>query len=124
MSDRPADKPPVNSLRGLLPFVRPHRGLVAAWLGALAFSSGATLTLPVAVRFMIDQGFAEGSSVDRWFALLLAVAVVLALATAARFYFVTLLGERLVADLRRSALKKVLDGKIDLAQANACTVGD
>ncbi|PRH81612.1 ABC transporter transmembrane domain-containing protein [Arenimonas caeni] len=108
MSEQPAAKPPVNSLRGLLPFVRPHRGLVAAWLGALAFSSGATLTLPVAVRFMIDQGFAEGSSVDRWFALLLAVAVVLALATAARFYFVTLLGERVVADLRRALYSHLL----------------
>lgn len=108
MSERPADKPPVNSLRGLLPFVRPHRGLVAAWLGALAFSSGATLTLPVAVRYMIDQGFAEGSSVDRWFALLLAVAIVLALATAARFYFVTLLGERVVADLRRALYAHLL----------------
>ena len=98
----PADKPPVNSLRGLLPFLRPHRGLLAAWLAALVFSSGATLALPVAVRHMIDQGFAAGSSVDRWFALLLAVAVVLAMATAARFYFVTLLGERVVADLRRT----------------------
>ena len=45
MTDPAPAKPPVNSLRGLLPFVRPHRGLVAAWLGALAFSSGATLTL-------------------------------------------------------------------------------
>ena len=108
MSERPADKPPVNSLRGLLPFLRPHRGLVVAWLAALVFSSSATLALPVAVRHMIDQGFAAGSSVDRWFALLLAVAVVLALATAARFYFVTLLGERVVADLRRALYSHLL----------------
>jgi ATP-binding cassette subfamily B protein len=51
---------------------------------------------------MIDQGFVAGSSVDRWFALLFAVAVMLALATAARFYFVSLLGERVIADLRRA----------------------
>ena len=108
MSERPADKPPVTSLRGLLPFLRPHRGLLAAWLAALVFSSGATLALPVAVRHMIDQGFAAGSSVDRWFALLLAVAVVLAMATAARFYFVTLLGERVVADLRRALYSHLL----------------
>ena len=102
MTPTPADKPPVSSLRGLWPFVRPHRGLVLAWLAALAFSSSATLALPVAVKHMIDQGFEAGGSIDRWFALLLAVAVALALATAARFYFVTLLGERVVADLRRA----------------------
>jgi ATP-binding cassette subfamily B protein len=102
MSDTPAARPPMNSLRGLLPFLRPHRGLLALWLGALAASSSATLMLPVAVKHMIDQGFSSGGSVDRWFALLFAVAVLLALATAARFYFVSLLGERVVADLRRS----------------------
>ena len=102
--DTAAPKPPVNSLRGLLPFLRPHRPLLASWLAALALSSGATLTLPVAVKYMIDEGFGAGQSVDKWFALMLlvAVAVVLALATAARFYFVSLLGERVIADLRRT----------------------
>ncbi len=100
--DTAAPKPPVNSLRGLLPFLRPHRPLLASWLAALALSSGATLTLPVAVKYMIDEGFAAGNSVDKWFALMLVVAVVLALATAARFYFVSLLGERVIADLRRT----------------------
>ncbi len=100
--DTAAPKPPVNSLRGLLPFLRPHRPLLAGWLGALALSSVATLTLPVAVKYMIDEGFAAGNSVDKWFALMFLVAVVLALATAARFYFVSLLGERVIADLRRS----------------------
>ena len=102
MSDTPTPRPPLNSLRGLLPFLRPHRPLLACWLVALALSSSATLALPVAVKNMIDQGFAAGSSVDRWFALLFAVAVLLALATAARFYFVSLLGERVIADLRRT----------------------
>ena len=102
MSEDTAPKPPVNSLRGLLPFLRPHRPLLASWLGALALSSGATLVLPVAVKYMIDEGFAAGNSVDRWFGLMFVVAVVLALATAARFYFVSLLGERVIADLRRT----------------------
>ena len=100
--DTAAPKPPVNSLRGLIPFLRPHRPLLASWLAALALSSGATLTLPVAVKYMIDEGFAAGNSVDKWFALMLVVAVALALATAARFYFVSLLGERVIADLRRT----------------------
>ena len=90
------------SLRGLLPFLRPHRVLLASWLAALAFSSSATLFFPVAFKHMIDQGFARGTSVDRWFILLFVVAVVLALATAARFYFVSLLGERVIADLRQT----------------------
>ncbi|HEX4853809.1 ABC transporter transmembrane domain-containing protein [Arenimonas sp.] len=102
MTDTPTPRPPLNSLRGLLPFLRPHRPLLLCWLVALALSSSATLMLPVAVKYMIDQGFVAGSSVDRWFALLFAVAVLLALATAARFYFVSLLGERVIADLRRT----------------------
>jgi ATP-binding cassette, subfamily B, bacterial len=98
-----ATKAPVGRLRALWPFVRAHRGLFAAWLAALAASSVATLSLPVAFRTMIDEGFAAGggAAIDRAFLLLFAVALVLALATAARFYFVSLLGERVVADLRR-----------------------
>ena len=101
MSEPTPARAPVNSLRGLLPFLRPHRSLLAAWLAALAFSSSATLALPVAVKHMIDQGFRAGGEIDRWFVLLFAVAVALGLATAARFFFVSLLGERVVADLRR-----------------------
>ena len=90
------------SLRGLFPFLRPHRGTMIAWLLSLAVSSSATLFFPYAFKQMIDQGFAAGNSVDRWFVLLFVVAVVLALATAARFYFVSLLGERVIADLRQA----------------------
>jgi ATP-binding cassette, subfamily B, bacterial len=99
----PAGRAQVGRLRALWPFVRAHRGLFAAWLAALAVSSTATLSLPVAFRTMIDQGFAAGggAAIDRAFGLLFTVALVLALATAARFYFVSLLGERVVADLRR-----------------------
>ena len=99
----PMPKAPVASLRNLFPFLRPYRPLIAAWLGFLALSSVATLSLPVAVRLMIDHGFSgeDPSSIDRWFVGLLLVAGVLALATAGRFYFVALLGERVVADLRQ-----------------------
>ena len=102
MTDAPSAKAPIGSLRTLWPFVRRHRTLFVAWLVALAASSAATLSLPVAVRTMIDQGFAQGggAAIDRAFLLLFAVAVALALATAARFFFVSLLGERVVADLR------------------------
>ncbi|MFD0738608.1 ABC transporter transmembrane domain-containing protein [Lysobacter koreensis] len=102
MTDTRPTKAPIGSLRTLWPFVRKHRGLLAAWLVALAASSTATLSLPLAFRTMIDQGFAQGGggAIDRAFVLLFTVAVSLALATAARFFFVSLLGERVVADLR------------------------
>ncbi|UKE71650.1 ABC transporter transmembrane domain-containing protein [Xanthomonas graminis] len=90
----------LGSLRPLWPFVQRQRGLFGAWLLALAVSSSATLSLPVAVRQMIDHGFSDSSRINQSFALLFAVAVVLAIATALRFYFVSLLGEKVVADLR------------------------
>jgi ATP-binding cassette subfamily B protein len=101
---------PLARLRALLPFVRPYRHLVAAWLGFLALSSAATLSLPVAIRLMIDRGFggADPSGIDRWFAGLLGVATLLAIATAGRFYFVSLLGERVVADLRERLFRHLL----------------
>lgn len=107
MSDASPAKAPIGSLRTLWPFVRRHRNLFIAWLVALAASSAATLSMPAAFRTMIDHGFAPGAAaagsgaIDRAFLLLFAVAAALALATAARFFFVSLLGERVVADLRR-----------------------
>ena len=99
-SPTPAPKAPIGSLRALWPFVRRHSGLFMAWLLALACSSAATLSLPVAFRRMIDHGFSSGDDIDRTFGFVLLVILALALATAARFFFVTLLGERVVADLR------------------------
>lgn len=93
-------KPKLGTLRALWPFVRQHGGLFTAWLLALALASAATLSLPVAFRQMIDNGFTDGANINRAFLFLFVVAVVLALASAARFYFVSLLGEKVVADLR------------------------
>ncbi len=96
----PDARAPIGSLRTLWPFVMRQKGLFAAWLVALAASSTATLALPVAVRHVIDRGFSSGSNIDTTFAMVLLVALALAFATAARFFFVSLLGERVVADLR------------------------
>lgn len=96
----PTPKPRLGTLRALWPYVMRERGLFAAWLVALACASAATLSLPVAFRRMIDQGFSSGSNIDRAFGFLFGVALLLAFASAARFYFVSLLGERVVADLR------------------------
>lgn len=96
----PKPKAKLGTLRALWPFVRQHAGLFTAWLLALALASAATLSLPVAFRQMIDNGFTDGANINRAFLFLFVVAVVLALASAARFYFVSLLGEKVVADLR------------------------
>ena len=93
-------KAKIGVLRTLAPFLGRQRGLVIAWLVALAAFSTATLSLPVAVRLMIDRGFSDAANVNLAFAVLFAVALALALATALRFFFVSLLGERVIADLR------------------------
>ncbi|WP_113169347.1 ABC transporter transmembrane domain-containing protein [Agrobacterium sp. fls2-241-TYG-188a] len=89
-------------LASLFPYLKRYRGLVAAALFALVLSSATTLALPLAVRRIIDHGFegADGAMINSYFAMLLAIAVVLALASAMRYYYVMTIGERVVADLR------------------------
>ncbi|MFT3756677.1 MAG: ABC transporter transmembrane domain-containing protein [Pseudoxanthomonas sp.] len=94
-------KPTLSKLRALWPFVRKHSVLFCAWLIALGVASAATLTFPQAARRMIDEGFSNASNIDRAFAFLFVVSLVLALSSAARFFFVSVLGEKVVADLRQ-----------------------
>ena len=81
--------------------------MIAAALAALIVSAAATLAVPLAVRRMIDVGFSgiEPGLVDKYFATLLGVGLILALASAARFYCVNWLGERVVADIRTDIFK-------------------
>jgi ATP-binding cassette subfamily B protein len=90
-------------LRSLVPYVGRYPGLVAAALVSLAVAALTTLTLPLAVRRMIDHGFtsADTTFVANYFSMLIAIAALLALASACRYYFVITLGERVVADLRQ-----------------------
>ena len=89
-------------LAALKPYVFAHPGHVAAALTALVVSAVAMLSVPMAVRRMIDFGFgsANGGMIDQYFAMLLAVGGILAISIASRFYFVNWIGERVVADLR------------------------
>jgi ATP-binding cassette, subfamily B, bacterial len=107
--DRPKAKS-VQPLRALWPFVKPYRGKLALALLALGVAAGASLSLPAAVGQMIDHGFsaADARLIDRYFVVLFAVAAVLAVATPLRFYFVTLLGERVMADLRDALYRHLL----------------
>lgn len=86
----------------LVPYALRYKARIAAALLALSLAAAATLTVPYAVRQMIDNGFREQSAgtVNAYFSAMVAVVAVLAVASGLRFYFVTTLGERVVADLR------------------------
>lgn len=80
-----------------------YPGRVAAASAALLVTSAATLAIPSGFRLIIDKGFSAGADVEalgRWFQYLLLIVLVLAIGTACRFYFVSWLGERVVADIR------------------------
>jgi ATP-binding cassette, subfamily B, bacterial len=94
-------------LLALKPYLFRHKGMLAAAFAALLVSAGATLAVPMAVRRMIDLGFSgiEPDLIDKYFATLVGIGLILALASAARFYCVNWLGERVVADIRRDVFK-------------------
>ncbi len=101
-AEAPKRKLKLRPLASLLPYVRRYRGRALAALGALVLAALTTLVVPIAVRRMIDFGFtARGIElINSYFLVMIAVAAVLAFASAARYYLVTTLGERIVADLR------------------------
>ena len=100
----------LSPLLGLAPFLKPY------WLRwiwtflALIIAAGTTLTLPVAFRYLIDSGFSSGKSehIDHYFLALFGLSVILATATALRFYFVSWLGERVTADVRSAIYAHIL----------------
>jgi len=106
---RPTSKR-LSSLKSIWPFVRPYRGQMLLALLALGISSAAALSLPAAVGQMIDHGFSasDAALIDRYFIALFGVAAVLAIATPLRFYFVSVLGERVMADLRDAVYQRLL----------------
>ncbi len=99
---RPPRKLKVRPLLLLLPYVRRYSGRALAALVALIVAALTTLLVPVAVRRMIDFGFSAAGveMIDSYFAVMIAVVAVLAGASALRYYLVTTIGERIVADMR------------------------
>ena len=99
----------VKPLLGLLPYLKRYRKLVAGALFFLALAAVATLALPLAVRRMVDHGFSQADSgfIDSYFVMLMAIAAVLAVSSAMRYYFVMLLGERVVTDLRNDVFAHI-----------------
>ena len=109
-------------LRRLSPYVTRYRGLLVGALLSLVMAAVTTLTLPIAVRRMIDYGFSVSDStlITNYFVMLLAVAALLALASASRYYFVITLGERIVADIRRDVfihVTRLSPSFFDIAQS-------
>ncbi len=100
----------LGSLRRLLPFLRPYRLRIGLALFALIVAASATLTMPVAIRQVIDQGLSSEhvASINQYFLALFGLASVLAVFSALRFYLVSWLGERVVADIRASVYDHVL----------------
>ena len=95
----------MRALSALWPFVRPYRILMVAALTALVLTAIVSLILPIAVRRVVD-GFETSAEalLDSYFLAALGIAGLLALGTGLRYYLVTILGERVVADIRKVAL--------------------
>ena len=100
----------VKPLSGLLPYLKRYKRIVGAALFFLALAAIATLALPLAVRRMVDHGFngADAGLINNYFIMLMVIAAVLALSSAMRYYFVMLLGERVVTDLRNDVFAHVM----------------
>ncbi|MGA0034348.1 MAG: ABC transporter transmembrane domain-containing protein, partial [Burkholderiales bacterium] len=97
-------------LRRLLAFLLPYRWRVAAALTALVTAAGCVLALGQGLRFVIDAGFGSGNPgmLNTALAGVIAVAVVLSVATFTRFYLMMTVGERVIADLRRRVFAHAL----------------
>ena len=107
-SGRPKSRS-LQPLRRVLPFLRPYRWHIGLATFALFISSAATLAVPALFRQVIDHlGAAELNQLGHYLLLFLIAAAVLAIATAVRFYFVTWIGERVVADLRKSVFDHIV----------------
>ena len=108
-SERRATSKNVRALGALWPFVAPYRGLLLAAIGALTLTAVISLILPLAVRRVVD-GF-ETSAVellDSYFVAAMGIALLLALGTGLRYYLVTRLGERVVADIRKAVFDRMI----------------
>ncbi|MFZ2099635.1 MAG: ABC transporter transmembrane domain-containing protein [Oricola sp.] len=97
-------------LARMWPYLKRYKGLVAGAAISLVMAAATTLSLPTAVRRMIDHGFSnsDGQLINDYFAMLILISALLAAASAARYYFVITLGERVVSDVRRDVFAHVM----------------
>jgi ATP-binding cassette subfamily B protein len=127
MSSVPAARPKartIGPLRALLPYLSPYRGVLVLALIALLVASAAMLSLPIALRFLIDNGLSSKSTdtINLYFIAFLAAAGAFGVFAALRFYLVTWLGERVVADMRSAVYARVI--RMDPAFFEITRVGE
>jgi ATP-binding cassette, subfamily B, bacterial len=117
-------KPSPRALLQLAPYVMRYKLRIAGALLAVTMAAAATLAVPLAIRRMIDFGFSAESAglINTYFLALIAVAAILALASGSRFYFVTTLGERVVADLREDTFRHLC--RLDAAFYDTAQTGE
>ena len=115
MATSPANRPQGRSIRDLRmvwSFAAHYPGRIAIAALALLVAAAATSGVPYAFKLIIDKGFAPGAGttrdIARWFEYLFLLVGVMAIATAVRFYFVSWLGERTVADIRLAVQRNLL----------------
>lgn len=108
LEDREKSKK-IGGLSGLFPFLRPYKHMVILSGLALILTATISLILPLAVRRVVD-GFAEDNAalLDQYFGAALGIAAALAVGTGLRYYLVTRLGERVVADIRKAVFERVI----------------
>jgi ATP-binding cassette, subfamily B, bacterial len=106
-TDRPKGKS-LSNLGMIWSFARAYPGHIICAAIALLVAAAATSGVPYAFKLIIDKGFTGGGDIARWFQYLMVLVIVMALATAVRFYFVSWLGERVVADIRLAVHRNLL----------------
>jgi len=109
MPDRPRSKN-YAYLRRTYGFMKPYGRQLALFGLALAVTSVATLSIGVGLKFVIDRGLSEGSAamLDQGLLLLIGVVLVIAVGTFVRFYYISWVGERVVADIRKAVFNHIL----------------
>jgi ATP-binding cassette, subfamily B, bacterial len=107
-TEKPAPNRKLGNLRVVWGFATHYPGHIAAAVFFLIISSSATSSIPLGFRQVVDQGFSKGGNINIWFGLLFALVMALALATALRFYFVSWLGERVIADIRTAVINNLV----------------
>ncbi|UXN06531.1 ABC transporter transmembrane domain-containing protein [Bartonella sp. HY761] len=98
-------------LKVLFPYIKRNRGICLGALISLIVAALVMLALPIAIRRMLDHGFSDssGEMINSYFVMMLALAAILGLASAARYYFVITLGEKVVNHLRSDVFSHVVD---------------
>ncbi|WP_206378385.1 ABC transporter transmembrane domain-containing protein [Sneathiella limimaris] len=108
-SAKKGKKPPVTRLLDLYRFVAPYKARFVGAMIALIFASASLLLIGQAIRLLLDHGFSEGSeNLDQYFIGLMAVVVGLAVASFARYYLVSWIGERVISDIRAAVFSHIL----------------